>query len=107
MDDEQRERMHDLKRTTWRGVLTGGAVLVFTIVAGVVLSDDWKAYLVVGSSGLALTILVFLSQWRYIRRGPFPRLPAGMRDGTSPSSGEKPADADHAGQNRTNGQEHA
>jgi hypothetical protein len=80
MDGEQRERLRDLRRLTWRGVLTGGAVLVFAIVAGVCLSDDWAAFLVAGSVGLVLTIVVFFSQWRYIRRGPFPRLPASMRE---------------------------
>ncbi|MEV6907276.1 hypothetical protein [Amycolatopsis sp. NPDC051071] len=89
LDDEQRERIHDLKRLTWRGVLIGGAVLVFAIVAGVFLSDDWTAFLVTGSVSLVLTIVVFLSQWRYLRRGPFPRLPAGMRDGTTSSSSEE------------------
>ncbi|SFR11723.1 hypothetical protein SAMN04488564_103639 [Lentzea waywayandensis] len=85
MDDEQRDRMHDLKRLTWRGVLTGGAVLVFAIVAGVLLLNDWTAFLFWGSLSLVLTIVVFVSQWCYIRRGPFPRLPANMRDGTTPS----------------------
>ncbi|WP_139190887.1 hypothetical protein [Actinokineospora iranica] len=75
MDDEQRERMDDLKRLTWRGVLTGGTFLVFAIVAGVFLLDDWTAFLFWGSLTLVLTIVVFVSQWRYIRRGPFPRLP--------------------------------
>ncbi|MCO1579115.1 hypothetical protein M8C13_25525 [Crossiella sp. SN42] len=83
MDDEQRERMHDLKRLTRRGVLTGGAVLVFAIVAGVFLFEDWTTLLASGSLGLGVTIVVFVSQWRYIRRGPFPRLPASMRESTS------------------------
>ena len=87
MDDEQRERMHYLKRLTWRELLTGGAFLVFAIVAGVFLLDDWTAFLFWGSMSLVLTIVVFVSQWRYIRRGPFPRLPVSMRDGTTPSSG--------------------
>lgn len=84
MDDEQRERMHDLRRLTWRGVLTGGAFLVVAILAGVFLLDDWTALLFWGSLSLVLTIVVFVSQWRYIRRGPFPRLPVSMRDGTTP-----------------------
>lgn len=87
MDDQQRERAHDLKRLTWQGVLTGGASLVVAIVAGAFLVDDWTAFLAVGSWGLAVTIVVFVSQWRYIRRGPFPRLPASMRDGAKSSSG--------------------
>lgn len=86
MDDEQRERMHDLKRSTWRGVLTGGAFLVFAIVAGVFLLDDWTAFLFPGTTSLVLTIVMSVSHWRYIRRGPFPRLPVSMRDGTTPSS---------------------
>ncbi|MGW0516159.1 hypothetical protein [Crossiella sp. NPDC003009] len=101
MDDEQRERMHDLKRMTWRGGLTGGAVLVFAIVAGVLLHDDWTAFLFAGSLSLVLTTVVFVSHWRYIRRGPFPRLPSNMRDGTtflSGSSGEGAAGKDRAGQ---------
>ncbi|WP_157367936.1 hypothetical protein [Alloactinosynnema sp. L-07] len=84
MDDEQRERMHDLKRLTWRGVLAGGVFLVFAIVAGVFLLDDWTAFLFWGSLNLVLTMVVFVSQWRYIRRGPFPRLPVSVRDGTTP-----------------------
>ncbi len=99
MDDEQRERMHDLKRSTWRGVLTGSAFLVFAILAGTFLLDDWTALLFLGTTSLALTIVVFVSHWRYIRRGPFPRLPVSMRDGTTPSSGERVAGGD-----RTTGQ---
>lgn len=91
MDDEQRERMHDLKRLTWRGVLTGGALLVFGIVAGVFLRDDWTALLFGGSLSLVLTIVVFVSQWRYIRRGPFPRLPVGMGDDTTADPSAKRA----------------
>jgi 4-hydroxybenzoate polyprenyltransferase len=83
MDDEQRERMHDLKRLTWWGVLIGGAHLVIAIVAGVFLRDDWSAFLFAGSLFLVLTIVMFVSQWRYIRRGPFPRLPVGMGDDTT------------------------
>ncbi|MCP2197837.1 hypothetical protein LX90_001511 [Lentzea flava] len=79
MDDEQRARMRDLKRTTWRGVATGVVTLALAIVTGVVLRDDWTAYLFFGSAGLVMTIVVFVSHWRYIRRGPFPRLPASMR----------------------------
>ncbi|MFB9904199.1 hypothetical protein [Allokutzneria oryzae] len=91
MDDEQRERMHDLKRLTWRGVLTGGAFLAFAIVAGVFLRDDWTAFLFSGSLSLVLTIVVFVSQWRYIRRGPFPRLPVSKRDSTTPLTDSHPA----------------
>jgi hypothetical protein len=83
MDDEQRERMHDLKRWTWWGVLIGGAQLVLAIVAGVFLRDDWSAFLYAGSLFLVLTIVMFVSQWRYIRRGPFPRLPVIMGDATT------------------------
>lgn len=99
MDDEQRERMHDLKRSTWRGVLTGGAFLVFAIVVGVFLRDDWTAFLSWGSLILVPTIVVFVSHWRYIRRGPFPRLPVSMRDGITPlsdSSGDGVAGGDRA-----------
>jgi hypothetical protein len=85
MDAEQRERMHDLKRSTWRAVLTGGAILVFSILGGVALRDDWTAFLVTGSLSLTVTVVVFVSHWRYIRRGPFPRLPVSMRDGHTPS----------------------
>lgn len=102
MDDEQRERMHDLKRSTWRGVLTGCAFLVFAIVAGMFLLDDWTAFLFLGTTSLVLTIVMFVSHWRYIRRGPFPRLPASLRDRTAPtsdSSGEGVAGGDRtAGQ---------
>ncbi|MCE7010240.1 hypothetical protein LWC34_46670 [Kibdelosporangium philippinense] len=94
MDDEQRERMHALKLLTWRGVVIGGAILGAAIVAGMVLDDDWTAYLVSGSLSLVLTVITFVSHWRYIRRGPFPRLPASMRDRTTPSSGQ---DGDLAG----------
>lgn len=83
MDDEQRERMRELKRSTSRGVLTGVAFLVLAITAGVLLHDDWTAYLFLGVPSLVLTIVVFVSHWRYVRRGPFPRLPAGMRDGAT------------------------
>lgn len=86
MDDEQRERMHALKRLTWRGVLTGGVFLVLSVIAGMLLRDDWAAFLFWGSLSLALTIVVFVSQWRYIRRGPFPRLPVSIRDATTPAS---------------------
>jgi hypothetical protein len=86
MDDEQRERIHDLKRSTWQGVLTGCAFLVFAILAGMFLLDDWTAFLFLGTTSLVLTIVMFVSHWRYIRRGPFPRLPASMRDGTTPAS---------------------
>ncbi|WHT22673.1 hypothetical protein N8J89_16885 [Crossiella sp. CA-258035] len=86
MDDEQRERMRDLKQLTWRGVLTGGALLVFAIVVGMFLRENWTTFLVTGSLSLVMTIVVFVSQWRYIRRGPFPRLPASMREGTTSSS---------------------
>ncbi|MFD5830743.1 hypothetical protein [Lentzea sp. NPDC060358] len=79
MDDEQRERMRDLKRVTWHGVLTGGALLVLALLAGAFLFDDWTALLLWGTTSLVLTIVVFISQWRYLRRGPFPRLPANMR----------------------------
>ena len=99
MDDEQRERMRDLKRMTWREVLGGGTFLVFAIVAGVFLRDDWTAFLFWGSLSLLLTIVVFVSQWRYIRRGPFPRLPVSMRDGATPSSGsssDRVADEDRS-----------
>ncbi|WP_436496766.1 hypothetical protein [Actinokineospora sp. HUAS TT18] len=68
MDHEQRERMHDLKRLTWRGLLAGGAFLVFTIVAGVFLREDWTAFLVWGSLSLCPTIVAFVSQWRYPAR---------------------------------------
>lgn len=75
MDDEQRERMHDLKRLTWRGVLTGSTFLVFAIVTGLFLLGDWTASLFWGALSLVSTIVVFVSQWRYIRRGPFPGCP--------------------------------
>lgn len=94
MDDEQRERMRDLKRSTWQGVLTGGAVLVFAIVAGGFLRDDWTAFLLLGTTSLVLTTVMFVSHWRYIRRGPFPRLPVSLRDDTAPASGEGMADGD-------------
>ncbi|PWK89569.1 hypothetical protein C8D88_102844 [Lentzea atacamensis] len=56
-------------------MLTGGAVLVFAIIAGVFLLDDWTAFLSWGSLSLVLTIVVFVSQWHYIRRGPSPGCP--------------------------------
>lgn len=88
MDDEQRNRMRDLKRFTWQGVLISGAFLGLAIGAGMFLFEDWTAFLLWGSLNLVLTIVIFVSQWRYIRRGPFPRLPASMRDDTSSSSSE-------------------
>lgn len=102
MDDEQRERMHDLKRLTWRGVLTGGAFLVFAIVAGVFLFEDWTVFVLSGSLSLVLTVVVFVSQWRYIRRGPFPRLPVSLRDGTTSWSGSSSDQA--TDENRSAGQ---
>ncbi|MCE6995981.1 hypothetical protein LZG04_14380 [Saccharothrix sp. S26] len=78
MDDEQRERMRVLKRLTWRGLVTGGVFLVCAIVGGVLLRDDWTAWLHLASLSLVPTLITFVSQWRYIRRGPFPRLPASM-----------------------------
>jgi hypothetical protein len=99
LDDEQRERMHDLKRSTRREVLAGGAFLVFAIAAGVFLCNDWTTFLFWGSLSLLLTVVAFVSQWRYIRREPFPRLPAGMRESTTPSSGsfsDRVADEDRS-----------
>lgn len=81
MDGEQRERMRDLKRWAWRAVPTGGALVVFLIAAGIFLRDDWTAFLLGGLPGLVLAIAILVSHWRYIRRGPFPRLPASMREG--------------------------
>lgn len=83
LDDEQRERMHDLKRFTRKEALFGGAFLVAAIVVGVLLRDDWTALLIGGSLSLVVTIVMFVSQWRYIRRGPFPRLPVIMRSKSS------------------------
>lgn len=80
MDAEQRGRLRELKRWTWQGVLISGAFLLLALVVGRFLFDDWTALLLWGSLNLMLTIVVFVGQWRYIRRGPFPRLPASMRD---------------------------
>ncbi|GAA3462596.1 hypothetical protein ACFFSW_24505 [Saccharothrix longispora] len=105
MDDEQRERMHDLKWSTRQGVLTGGAFLVFSIAAGMFLRDDWTAFLFSGTTSLVLTTVVFVSHWRYIRRGPFPRLPVSMRDGTTPSSDSSDSSGEGmVGGDRTAGQ---
>ena len=81
MDEDQRGRLRELKRWTWWGVLISGAFLVLTLVVGRFAFDDWTALLLWGSLNLVLTIVILVAQWRYIRRGPFPRLPASMRDG--------------------------
>ena len=87
LDDEQRERMHDLKRSVRRELPVGGAILVLAIAAGLFLHDDWTTFLIWGSLSLLPPLVAFVSQWRYIRRGPFPRLPDGMRENPPPSSG--------------------
>ncbi|MCG8924918.1 hypothetical protein [Lentzea sp. CC55] len=80
MDDEQRERMREVKRFTVRGLLWNSAFLAAAIALGVHVYDDWTAYLFWGLVNLVMTVVVFVSHWRYIRRGPFPRLPANLRD---------------------------
>jgi hypothetical protein len=87
MDDEQRERMHGLKRSVRREVLAGGAFLALAITVGVFLHDDWTMFLFWGSLILLPPLVAFVSQWRYLRRGPFPRLPDGVRENPTPSSG--------------------
>ena len=84
MDDEQRMRMRDLKRLTRWEMLTAGAILAAAIAVGAFLFDDWTRFLATGSMALAVATLIFVSNWRYIRRGPFPRLPASMRERERP-----------------------
>jgi hypothetical protein len=81
MDDEQRERMQALKRAAWRTAAFGAAFFAFSIGLGIVGFGDWTRYLLMGAiMVVAPDVFVLVSNWRYIRRGPFPRLPASMRD---------------------------
>ncbi|SEP82655.1 hypothetical protein SAMN05216188_101610 [Lentzea xinjiangensis] len=84
MDDEQRERMRDLNRIGRQTLPYSGGFVVFAVLAGVFVYDDWTALLWWVLADLAVTGVMFFAQWRYIRRGPFPRLPASMREDEHP-----------------------
>lgn len=85
MDDEQRERMKALKGLAWRMAVFGAAFFAVSIGVGIVVFDDWTRYLLMGAIMLVVpNVLMLVSNWRYIRRGPFPRLPASMRDDERP-----------------------
>ncbi|MFI6094237.1 hypothetical protein ACIA8G_01690 [Lentzea sp. NPDC051213] len=79
-DDEQHERMRDLRWLTGRTLLFGVPFVVATIVAGVLLRDGWTSLLLPASPGLAVIVIGTISNWLYIRRAPFPRLPESLRD---------------------------
>ncbi|WP_424183561.1 hypothetical protein ACOBQX_16355 [Actinokineospora sp. G85] len=80
MDDEQRERLADLRRTASRGVAWTAALAVFVVVVALVSGRAWTESLWGPAGLLLLNAFYVISNYRYIKRGPFPRMPDLRRD---------------------------
>ncbi|WP_156754644.1 hypothetical protein [Actinokineospora pegani] len=90
MDDEQRTRMADVRKHALIGLGWTAAFTVVAVVVALVTDRHWTALLHGPGSLLLMLVIYVIGSYRYIRRGPFPRLPAIRRDPPwPPQPGEK------------------